>query len=80
MASQSFIKLTSYCDFCYIVMSTLSNCFLFFGEFEKADDLLDRLCKLLSRVDYYNFLRERLYGEIFCIFVILINQFFTICL
>ncbi|XP_062504287.1 uncharacterized protein LOC134181098 isoform X2 [Corticium candelabrum] len=29
-------------------------------EFEKADDLLDRSWKLLSRVDYYKFLRERL--------------------
>ena len=76
MASQSFIKLTSYCDFCYIVMATLSKCFLSFGEFEKADDLLDRSCKLLSRVDYDKSLRERLEGEIFCIFVILINQFF----
>ena len=73
MASQSFIKLTSYCDFCYIVMSRLSKCFLSFGEFEKADDLLDRSWKLLSRVDYYKFLRERLAGEVFCIFVILIN-------
>ena len=80
MASQSFIKLTSYCDFCYIVMTTLSKCFLSFGEFEKADDLLDRSWKLISRVDYDNFLYERLDGEIFCIFVILINQFFTICL
>ena len=80
MASQSFIELTSYCDFCYIVMITLSKCFLSFGEFEKADDLLDRSWKLLSRVDYYNFLCKRLYGEIFCIFVILINQFFTVCL
>ena len=80
MASQSFIKLTSHCDFCYIVMTTLSKCFLSLGEFEKADDLLDRSWKLISRVDYYNFLRERLEGEIFCIFVILINQFFTICL
>ena len=77
---KSFIKLTSYCDFCYIVMARLSNCFLFFGEFEKTDDLLDRSCKLLSRVDYDNLLHERLIGEIFCIFVILINQFFTICL
>ena len=80
MASQSFIKLTSYCDFCYIVMSRLSKCFLYSGEFEKADDLLDRSWKLLSRVDYDNFLRDRLDGEIFCIFVILINQFFTVCL
>ena len=80
MASQSFIKLTSYCDFCYIVMATLSTCFLSFGEFEKADDLLDRSWKLLSRVDCDNFIRVRLEGEIFCIFVILINQFFTICL
>ena len=75
MASQSFIKLTSYCDFCYIVMSRLSNCFLFLEEFEKADDLLDRSWKLFSRVDYDNVLRVRLEGEIFCIFVILINQF-----
>ena len=80
MASQSFIKLTSYCDFCYIVMSTLSRCFLCFGEFGKADNLLDRSWKLLSRVHYDYFLYERLNGEIFCIFVILMNQFFTICL
>ena len=80
MASQSFIKLTSYCDFCYVVMTKLSTCFLSFGEFEKADNLLDRSWKLLSRVDYYNFLDMHLLGEIFCIFVILINQFFTICL
>ena len=50
--SQSFIKLNSYCDFCYIVMSALSSSFLSFGEFEKADDLLDKLCKLISRVGY----------------------------
>ena len=80
MASQSFIKLTSYCDFCYIVMAILSNCFLSFGEFEKADDLLDRSWKLISKVDYYHFLHEHLAGEIFCIFVILINQFLTIYL
>ena len=80
MASQSFIKLTSYCDFCYIAMTTLSKCFLSFGEFEKAVDLLDRSWKLLSRFDYYNFLYDRLDGEKFCIFVILINQFLTICL
>ena len=80
MVSQSFIKLTSYCDFCYIVTSILARCFLSFGEFEKADDLLDRSWKLLSRVDYYNSIYERHMGEIFCIFVILINQFFTICL
>ena len=61
-------------------MTKLSRCFLSFGEFDKADDLLDRSWKLISRVDYYNFLYERLDGEIFCIFVILINQFFTICL
>ena len=80
MASQSFIKLTSFCAFCYTVMTTLSKCVLSFGEFEKADDLLDRSWKLLSRVDYYNFLPEHLEGEIFFIFVILINQFFTVCL
>ena len=80
MVSQSFIKLTSYCDFCYIVMARLSTCFVHSGEFEKADDLLDRSWKLRSRFDYYNFLRESIDGEIFCIFVILINQFLTICL
>ena len=80
MVGQSFIKLTSYCDFCYIVMSTLSGCFLSFGEFEKADDLLDRSWKLISRGDCDNFFYQRLEGEIFCIFVILINQFFTFCL
>ncbi|XP_062504721.1 uncharacterized protein LOC134181465 [Corticium candelabrum] len=42
------------------VMITLSKCCLSFGEFEKADDLLDRSWKLLSRFDYYNFLHERL--------------------
>ena len=75
MVSQSFITLTSYRDFCYIVMARLSRCFLSFGEFEKADHLLARSWKLLSRVDYYNFLDVCLEGEIFCIFVILINQF-----
>ncbi|XP_062504556.1 uncharacterized protein LOC134181317 [Corticium candelabrum] len=40
-------------------MARLSTCFVHSGEFEKADDLLDRSWKLLSRVDYYNFLRER---------------------
>ncbi|XP_062504100.1 uncharacterized protein LOC134180933 [Corticium candelabrum] len=34
------------------VMSALSSSFLSFGEFEKADDLLDKLCKLISRVGY----------------------------
>ncbi|XP_062504586.1 uncharacterized protein LOC134181340 isoform X3 [Corticium candelabrum] len=41
-------------------MTTLSKCFLSFGEFEKAVDLLDRSWKLLSRFDYYNFLYDRL--------------------
>ena len=66
VASQRFIKLTSYCDFCYTVMSRLSSCFLTIGEFEKADDLLDRSWKLLSRVDSDNFLDQHLLGEIFC--------------
>ena len=63
MASQSFITLTSYCDFCYIVMTRLSKCFLSFGEFEKADDLLDRSWKLISGDHYDKFLLERLQGE-----------------
>ncbi|XP_062504096.1 uncharacterized protein LOC134180929 [Corticium candelabrum] len=42
-----------------IVTSILARCFLSFGEFEKADDLLDRSWKLLSRVDYYNSIYER---------------------
>ena len=69
VASQKFIKLTSYCDFCYIVTTILSHSFLFLGEFEKAGDLLDRSLKLIFRDDSDNKFHDDLEsraGEIFC--------------